>query len=614
MRRWMMGMGLLLAGALAQPSTAEAQAGSKASYVLGADISGSFYDPAQNGHGFVVEHIVSNGTPAVLVTWFTFLDGQQRWLVGVGPASGSEARIPLSITLGGDFPPRFNPASVSTQPWGELTLRFSNKNAGRAIWTTNYPGFASGEMPIQRLTQPASTHDVTTNQIASCHAGSWYDPAQTGHGVFIEVLGDAPNRVMLAFWYAYLNGEQRWMAATGPIQGASAALTANLTSGADFPPDFNPASVSSVPWGTMTFRAIDANNAQWSWNSTVSGFGSGSMNLQRLTSLSGSDCGLTAGAVQDLAWAPENQWPSILDSMVSAGVHSIRMDFRWYMIEPQRGVWNFGLHDRLVAAVRARGIRVLGILNDVPTWANGQSGAWSGTYPPSNVVDWSNYVGAVVGHYSETVEAWELWNEENIALFFRPVPDAAQYVALLRAGYTAAKAADPDAIIVLGGLAGNGVVMGWEPDESRNFLQKIYAAGGGGYFDVVAIHPYVHPGTAGTSALTQFVRDTRAVMNANSDSRPIWLTEIGWPTAVDAWGGPTVSEDQMAQWVTAVLGDCSGLGAGVDRAYWYSFRDTGVDQTDLENSFGLIRFDLAPKPALFAFRRLADSAFCDPRP
>ncbi len=72
-----------------------------------------------------------------------------------------------------DFPPRYNPASVSTQAWGELTLRFTNKDAGRALWTTSYPGYASGEMPIQRLTQPASSYDPTSNQIASCHAGSW---------------------------------------------------------------------------------------------------------------------------------------------------------------------------------------------------------------------------------------------------------------------------------------------------------------------------------------------------------------------------------------------------------------------------------------------------------
>ncbi len=262
-----------------------------ASYALGADVSGTFFDPAQDGHGMVVEHIVSNGEPALLVTWFTYLDGQQHWLVGVGPVSGNSARVPLTITRGGDFPPRFVPAAVTSETWGELELRFDNRNGGRASWTTSYSGYSNGSMPIQRLTQPASAFESTNANIAACHAGSWYDPAQSGHGIFTEVLGSAPNRTLLAIWYTYLNGEQHWITATGPIQGASVTLTASITSGGDFPPDFNPAQISRQSWGTLTFRAIDADQAAWSWNSSIAGYGSGSLTLTRLTGLSGSDCG-----------------------------------------------------------------------------------------------------------------------------------------------------------------------------------------------------------------------------------------------------------------------------------------------------------------------------------
>ena len=260
-------------------------------YAVGADLSGTFYDPAQNGHGFIVEHIVSNGTPLVLVTWFTYLDGQQRWLVGVGPASGNTARVALSITRGGDFPPRFSSASVVTEPWGELVMTFANRNNAQATWTTQYAGFANGSMNIQRLTQPASSFGAVSGRVADCHAGSWYDATQSGHGVFTEVVGSGSNRTLVAIWYAYLDGAQRWITATGPINGDSATLSANITSGGDFPPDFNPAQVTLQSWGTLTFRAVDANHASWSWNSTQSGFGSGSLNLTRLSSLTGSDCG-----------------------------------------------------------------------------------------------------------------------------------------------------------------------------------------------------------------------------------------------------------------------------------------------------------------------------------
>lgn len=260
-------------------------------YAVGPDLSGTFYDPAQNGHGFIVEHIVSNGTPLVLVTWFTYLDGEQRWLVGVGPASGNSARVALSITRGGDFPPRFNAASVVTEPWGELVLSFASRNSATAAWTTSYEGFANGSMNIQRLTQPAGSFGAVSGRVADCHAGSWYDATQSGHGVFTEVVGSGSNRTLVAIWYAYLNGAQRWITATGPISGDSATLTASITSGGDFPPDFNPAQVTLQSWGTLTFRAVDANHATWSWSSTQSGYGSGSLSLTRLSSLTGSDCG-----------------------------------------------------------------------------------------------------------------------------------------------------------------------------------------------------------------------------------------------------------------------------------------------------------------------------------
>ena len=265
-------------------------------YAVGADLSGAFYDPAQNGQGFVIQHIVSNGVPAVLVTWFTYLDGKTRWLVGIGTVSGNSVRTTLSIGNGADFPPRFVPGAAVLQTWGELTLTMANKNSGTASWTSTYPGFGNGAMPITRLTQPVSAFESPANAIAACHSGSWYDPAQSGHGVFIEVLGTAPNRQLLAIWYAYLNGEQRWMTATGPIVGNVATLSANITSGANFPPNFNPASVVSQPWGTMTFTSQGANNASWSWNSSVPGFGAGSMNLTRLTELSGKGCGPSSDA------------------------------------------------------------------------------------------------------------------------------------------------------------------------------------------------------------------------------------------------------------------------------------------------------------------------------
>lgn len=283
---WMVrGAGRMLAAAmLCLPATSPA-------YEIGADLSGTFYDPAQDGQGFIVEHIDAGGSAALVVSWFTYLDGEQVWLVGAGPVDGDRADIPLSIGTGGQFPPNFNPAAVTLEDWGTLTLQFSSATQGSASWTTSRPGFNSGSMPLQRLTALALGGEKGGSGIAGCHSGSWYDPAQSGHGVFIELIGPPQQRLMVAIWYAYLNGEQRWMTALGPVSGNSATLQAQLTRGADFPPAFRSTDVVSEDWGTMQFTALDADRARWTWNSNLTGFGSGSLDLQRLTRLAGYDCG-----------------------------------------------------------------------------------------------------------------------------------------------------------------------------------------------------------------------------------------------------------------------------------------------------------------------------------
>lgn len=259
-------------------------------YAIGAEVTGSFFDPARSGEGFFIQHITSNGEAALLVSWFTYVDGQQRWLIGVGPASLDEARIPLDITVGGQFPPNFNPASVQLQRWGDLTLKFSSKDNLVATWTTSFPGFSNGTLTVQRLSQPVQAYESADARVSACHSGAWYDPAQSGHGMFVEVLGSGTSRELLAVWYVYENGQQRWIIGQGPISGDTATLAALTTRGTGFGSAFNAANVVREPWGTMSFKALDGNRARWTWASTQPGYGSGTLELTRLTALSGKEC------------------------------------------------------------------------------------------------------------------------------------------------------------------------------------------------------------------------------------------------------------------------------------------------------------------------------------
>lgn len=263
-----------------------------ATYRIGADTSGSFFDPAKPGHGWLIEATDVGGVAGVAAAWYTYLNGEQRWLIGAGPALGNEARIPLFIASGGDFPPRFDPANVTLQRWGDVTLSFDSADAGRARWSTSFAGYASGEMPLARLSSlsPRIPGELAQARIAACHSGTWFNASQGGHGLMVQVVGTGSERRLLAVWYAHSRAQQRWLIGDGPIVGDTATMSMITTRGAAFGTAFDPTTVVREAWGTLTFRAIDADRARVEWTSTAEGFSSGSLDLTRLTLVRGLAC------------------------------------------------------------------------------------------------------------------------------------------------------------------------------------------------------------------------------------------------------------------------------------------------------------------------------------
>ena len=102
---------------------------------------------------------------------------------------------------------------------------------------------------------------------------------------------------------------------------------------------------------------------------------------------------------------------------------------------------------------------------------------------PQNPADYADFVRYVAGRYAGRVSAWEVWNEENTQRFWSTGPSPSSYVPLLQAAYPAVKQADPNALVVFGGVSQNDYA----------FIEGAYAAGAKGYFDVMAVHPYPGP-------------------------------------------------------------------------------------------------------------------------
>jgi beta-xylosidase len=117
-----------------------------------------------------------------------------------------------------------------------------------------------------------------------------------------------------------------------------------------------------------------------------------------------------------------------LDAAAQAGIKWVRCGFAWTDLERKKGVWDFSKTDFLMQKASQRGIEILALLGACPTWANGGHHYF---YPPTDMAAWRNYVATVCGRYRGEISAWEIWNEENIADFWKPKADPRHYVQLL---------------------------------------------------------------------------------------------------------------------------------------------------------------------------------------
>jgi len=193
-----------------------------------------------------------------------------------------------------------------------------------------------------------------------------------------------------------------------------------------------------------------------------------------------------------------------------------------------------------------------------------------------------------------------VWNEPNLTRYWNVAPWAPSYVALLKAADAALKAADAGSRTILAGL----------PNESWTALRTIYAAGGRGAFDVVALHPY----TRRPENVVRLVQFARREMRRRGDARmAVWVTELSWPAAVGKV--KSTSGFETTERVQAVrLGDGLRLLAGerrtlrIGRVYWYTWLSAEGSTGSAFDYSGLRRLHdgrLRSVPALATFQRVA---------
>jgi hypothetical protein len=293
----------------------------------------------------------------------------------------------------------------------------------------------------------------------------------------------------------------------------------------------------------------------------------------------------------------------------SSGAGTLRINLAWGSVQSGPDApYDWSHYDPVIGGAAENGVRVLATVYSTPSWA-----ASTAETPPlgSALPAFEDFVRAAVERYGDDgtfwqehsdvpklpITDWQLWNEPNYAFFWRPGPDASDYVELLRSFRAAVKSPDPGARIVLGGLfpaPTDGIPL-------ERYLAHLYRAGGQGQFDTLAIHPYA---SNPREALAR-VAEARSIMDRFGDSdAPIWITEVGWASGGAPSGvtvGPERQADYLRQMFELAAADSDRLGiAGV---VWYSLNDTPGPLW--VGHCGLFTVDGTAKPAWDAFAEVA---------
>jgi polysaccharide biosynthesis protein PslG len=282
-----------------------------------------------------------------------------------------------------------------------------------------------------------------------------------------------------------------------------------------------------------------------------------------------------------------------LASAARAGLGLGRVAPLWELTEPRpprrghhRYSWSYD--DTIAQDLSAHGFKWVAVLAFAPGWASQSPHRLHGA--PRTAADFAAYAAAVARRYRGLITAFEIWNEENSAAFWRPRPDPAAYANLYLTARRAIRRVDPRAPVLIGGLA----------DGNAGFLTRVLSGPGmRGHVDGVAVHPYAS-NPFGVLALVRAYRRRLAAGGAGRVA--LYVTEYGWatrPRGSRTYAPPSVQGPWIAQTAEALLdSDCD-----VRMAVFYAWVTARRDPRSVDEWYGVASPGGGTSPATAALAR-----------
>jgi hypothetical protein len=312
-----------------------------------------------------------------------------------------------------------------------------------------------------------------------------------------------------------------------------------------------------------------------------------------------------------------------------AGVYWVRQQVRWMDLHDQRTGVHWGELDAIVADSAAAGVNLLLSVVAAPAWAtpDGKNGLPS----REHIADFAFFMGEMAKRYQGRVQAYEIWNEQNLAAENGGrVADAGLYMDMLAAASQAIRGADRTALVVSGApsstetnrpdIAISDVAFARQMFADPRFRDAV---------DIVGVHPGGQgnppdalwperpgPGPGWTTSREFYFRrveDIRAqLVAAGLGDKSIWITEFGWATPNTTPGyeyGNQTSFERQAEYIVRAFQKSRADYPWVSGMFLWQlnfavpWRFNGNERHE-QASFGVLNGDWSPRPAYDAIKAM----------
>ncbi len=303
------------------------------------------------------------------------------------------------------------------------------------------------------------------------------------------------------------------------------------------------------------------------------------------------------------------------------GIKFERLTFWWSGLQPNgagSALNQFYLPMNYIDQERAKGIQVIGVIDSTPAWAAADPGQGPRSVPKNLDLPWNDknnywgqFVQSVVKMYAGHIDQWAIWNEPDItpddpnAAYYVFAGGVSDYAKLLKVGYQAAKAANPNVKVMTAGVTYWTDIYGQRPQYFGRLLDELgkdpSAGANNWFFDVATLHLYTNP-----EGLFKVPNLFHGLMQSHGFDKPIWINEtnvIPYDDPVNA-GTPNGSAAQMRSTLDEqanymIQAMAMARAAGVDHVEAYRMKD---GDGDVINGEALVRADLSKRPEYTSFQ------------